>query len=307
MSHMSLLGARSGTLSWSVSRADIWWTWQLQWFSREHLSTSNFNDDTHNHFVQMRFQSLLTTALSAAALILCVSSSPLGDSTEPEILVSASFPESNPFGHVVNGEKNSLTLSVENKSDRNVTLDSVSGSVHHPETNALVKNLTTLQYGISLINGVKIQLPYAFYSEFKPGDIRLNVWLDHSDGDAKYRVSAYDSVVTIVEPEVSILDFKMLTTYLVVSAILGGLGYFAYLSFVPQTKGRAKKPTSAPISAPVGSVTATGAGGYQEEWIPEHHLRKSAKSKGAASGTSGDELSGAETSGTDSKRRKGRK
>ncbi|KAF8867867.1 hypothetical protein BD779DRAFT_1615720 [Infundibulicybe gibba] len=241
----------------------------------------------------MRFQSLLTTALSAAALILCVSSSPLGDSTEPEILVSASFPESNPFGHVVNGEKNSLTLSVENKSDRNVTLDSVSGSVHHPETNALVKNLTTLQYGISLING--------------PGDIRLNVWLDHSDGDAKYRVSAYDSVVTIVEPEVSILDFKMLTTYLVVSAILGGLGYFAYLSFVPQTKGRAKKPTSAPISAPVGSVTATGAGGYQEEWIPEHHLRKSAKSKGAASGTSGDELSGAETSGTDSKRRKGRK
>lgn len=42
---------------------------------------------------------------------------------------------------IVNGEKNSLTLTVENKSDRNVTLLNVAGSLHHPDTDALIKNV----------------------------------------------------------------------------------------------------------------------------------------------------------------------
>ncbi|KAF9466541.1 hypothetical protein BDZ94DRAFT_1157880, partial [Collybia nuda] len=227
---------------------------------------------------------------------------------EPEVVVSASFPETNVFGHVVNGEKNSLVLSVENKSDRNVTLIRVAGSVHHPETNVLVKNLTSMPYNVPLIEGVNLQLPYAFYSEY-PGDLRLNVWVEHSTDESKYRVSAYDSVVTVVEPNLSIFDFKLVSTYLMVAALLGGLSYFAYLTFVPQPKKRSKKTTPA-VSAPVGAVTATGAGGYQEEWIPEHHLKKTRVSKkagGFTSGTSGDELSGGEISQIEGKRRKGKK
>lgn len=100
------------------------------------------------------------------------------------------------------------------------------------------------------------------------------------------------------------------STYFVVAGLLSGLSYFAYLTFVPQPKKRTKKSVPA-VSAPVGTVTATGAGGYQEEWIPEHHLRKGAKKAkqggGAVSGTSGDELSGVETSGAEGKKRKGRK
>lgn len=41
----------------------------------------------------------------------------------------------------MNGEKNSLLLNVENKSGRNVTLVHITGSVSHPETNRLVKNV----------------------------------------------------------------------------------------------------------------------------------------------------------------------
>jgi hypothetical protein len=87
-----------------------------------------------------------------------------------------------------------------------------------------------------------------------------------------------------------------------VLAILGGLGYVAYLSFVPQPKQK----KTAPISAPESAVTATGAGGYQEEWIPEHHLRKAKARKAGGAVSSGDEQSGpsgAEVSGTEGKRR----
>lgn len=98
-----------------------------------------------------------------------------------------------------------------------------------------------------------------------------------------------------------------ITTYLITAAFLGGLGYFAWITFIGPTK-KARKPTSnkPSISAPVGKVTATGAGGYEEEWIPEHHL-KGRKSKKAGVLSSGDELSGGEASGIEAKKKKGKK
>jgi hypothetical protein len=255
----------------------------------------------------MRIQSLLASTLSVAALLFSVSASPLGEPTEPEIIVSAAFPESNVFGHVVNGEQNKIFIAVENKSNRNVTLKSVSGSFHDVNTNAIVKNASTLQYGIQLLEGTKLQLPYSFYSEFKPGDIRLNIWLDHAVDDVKYRVQAYDSIITVVEPELSIFDFKLLSTYAIVTAMLGALAYYAYATFFPQVK-KPRKAAVAKVSAPV-AVTASTSGGYQEEWIPEHHIKKSKTGGKKKSGvaTSGDEsaLSGAESDAI--KRRKSKK
>lgn len=173
---------------------------------------------------------------------------------------------------------------------------------------------------------------------FKPGDIRLNIWLEHTvdvrcqvsptvtlhvdyecSQDQKYRVTAYDSIVTVVEPEISIYDFKLyvmllsfcylslnivfssVSTYLIVAAFLGGLTYFVYLTFVPHSK----KPRKSAASAPVSTSAAPATSGYQEEWIPEHHLKKP-KSGRKQSGvvSSGDELSGGES---EIKKRKGRK
>ncbi|KDQ53192.1 hypothetical protein JAAARDRAFT_72701 [Jaapia argillacea MUCL 33604] len=254
----------------------------------------------------MRFASLFAGLLSVAALSVSVSASIFGES-EPEITVTATFPEDNPFHHVVNGEKNRLELIVENKSEKNVTLMLVSGSVHDPETDDLVKNVTTLTYGLRLLAGVKLQVPYTFHSEFKPGDLKLKIWLEHVADDETYRVLGYDSIITVVEPELSVFDFKLISTYLMLIAILGGLSYVAYQTFAPAPK-KSRKPKPAQVSAPV-TVTATGAGGYQEEWIPEHHLKKAAKVRKVGVVSSGDELetSGAETSGNEGKRRKGRK
>ncbi|KAI0346566.1 hypothetical protein BDW22DRAFT_1352691 [Trametopsis cervina] len=253
----------------------------------------------------MRFSSF--ASLSAGVLALCqmTMGSPLGSPSEPEIIAVGSFPEDNAFHQVVNGEKNNIFIAIENKSDRNVTLKSISGSFHHADSHKLVKNTTVTPYDLPLLQGTKLQLPYTFHSEFKPGDLRLNIWIDHVSDGEKFRVVAYDSVVKVVEPEGSWLDLKLWTTYAIVLAALGGLGYYSYLAFVPQPKKRKTAPSA--VSAPVGTVTATGAGGYQEEWIPEHHLKKSKirKSKSGAA-TSGDET-GTDLSGTEGRKRKGKK
>jgi len=224
---------------------------------------------------------------------------------DPVLAVTASFPESNPFGHVVNGEVNKLFLTIENKTGKNVTLHSVAGEFFDPASETLIKAASNLTYGILLPNTQRIQLPYSFYSEFRTGDIKLSVWLEHIIDGEREKVSAFESIVTVVEPELSIFDFKLLSTYAMVLAILGGLGYVAYLSFVPQPKQK----KTAPIPASESTVTATGAGGYQEEWIPEHHLRKAKARKVGGAVSSGDELSGlsgADASGTEGRRRSNR-
>jgi len=248
----------------------------------------------------MRFNLLLGTALSLATLVYSAQvvleedDSPIDqpNSTEP-VIASAAFAESNLFGHIVNGEKNTITVSVENRSDKNVSLISVGGAVYNVQNDALIKNLTTFTISAPLLPSVKVQVPYTFYSEFKPGDIRLNVWVDHTFEDSTVRLGAYDSIVTVVEPEVSIFDFKMISTYLVTAALLSGLIYVAYQAFAPKRSSRPKrKPAPSAVSAPVGAVTATGAGGYQEEWIPEHHMRKpKTPRKKSGTLTSGDEFS----------------
>ncbi|KAI0077889.1 hypothetical protein K474DRAFT_1661119 [Panus rudis PR-1116 ss-1] len=255
----------------------------------------------------MRLQQLIGYGAGLLALFQVAVASPLADPEEPEVIVTAQFPEHNAFGHVVNGESNQIFVTIENKSDRNITLENIAGSFHHPESNRLIKNTTALSYKLPLLEGAKLQLPYQFYSEyvlFKTGDIRLNLWLEHSVDGKTYRVTAYDSIVTVVEPEGSWFDPKLWITYLIVLGLFGGLGYYVYITFVPQPKKR-KTPA---VSAPVGTVTATGAGGYQEEWIPEHHLKKpKARRTKSGAATSGDETSGAELSGTEGRKRKGKK
>ncbi|KAI0768112.1 hypothetical protein BD413DRAFT_614768 [Trametes elegans] len=251
----------------------------------------------------MRLLSFLGLLAGSVAFVQNVVASPVEpEAGEPVVLAVAVFPEDNAFGHVVNGEQNKIFVAIENKSGRNITLKNIAGSFHHPESNKLVKNTSALSYGIPLLEGATLQLPYAFHSEFKPGDYRLNIWLEHIADGQTYRVTAYDSIVAVVEPEGSWLDVKLWTTYLIVSGLLGGLAFYLYTTFVPQPKKR-KTP---PVSAPVGTVTATGAGGYQEEWIPEHHLKKSKKTKATGAATSADETSGVE-SGTEGRRRKGKK
>ena len=79
--------------------------------------------------------------------------------------------------------------------------------------------------------------------------------------------------------------------------------YFTFLSFFPKSNKKPKAAAPSEASAPA-AITATNSSGYEEEWIPEHHLKKAKK----GTVTSDAETSGGEASGKEGpRRRKGRK
>jgi len=250
----------------------------------------------------MRLTSFVSGFVFLAALFSSTVAEEAVTETELELKVTGSFPSDNPFGHVVNGERNIINLLIENNTKRGVTLLSVAGSFHHPETDRVLKNTTATKFGVKIKEGGKTPVEYPFYSQFKPGDVRLKVWLEVSD-ETQHRVSAYESVVTIVEAEVSLLDWQLWTTYLIVCGILGGGAYLVFDSYVPKPKkSKASAPSEIGAAVP---VAATSSGGYEEEWIPEHHLNKTKKS-GVV--TSDADTSGGEAAGKEGpRRRKGRR
>ncbi|KAH7106514.1 hypothetical protein BKA62DRAFT_687349 [Auriculariales sp. MPI-PUGE-AT-0066] len=217
--------------------------------------------------------------------------------TAPLITATVAFPESNPFQHIVNGERNPLTVTAENPTSQNVTVVGVSGSTHIPDSGKLVKNLTALSYNVKLIEKGKISLPYQFHSEFRPGDLQLKLWVEYTVGDdkkTKHRVDAFESIVTVVEPPASIFDLQMILTYLIV------------IGLVDRPKSKKIRSTATVADEPVDATPVKGSGVYSEDWIPQHHLRsRSFKKEGVLS--SGDESGAASASGTERRRSTRRK
>jgi hypothetical protein len=109
----------------------------------------------------------LLTRNRMCVLILCMKevhvliwfAAPVGDPAQPDVIATAVFPADNQLGRmqtifmshcivsdglvagITNGKSNKLQVGIENKSAQNITITSIGGSLHHPETGKLYKNV----------------------------------------------------------------------------------------------------------------------------------------------------------------------
>jgi len=246
----------------------------------------------------MKVSILLTLA---AAIIAGASTVP----TPSEVEVSASFPESNQFGHVINGEKNIINVLLENKSDSEVDSAAVSGSFENPDTGKLLRNTTKYTHNGQILPGTKLSIPYSFHSEFKPQDVRLQIFVEYKHAGKAHFAHAYNSIVSVVEPPASIFDLTLIITYLFIIAIFGGAAYLIIAKYFPRylytvLSFRKPKPKRN-SSAPAGTTKTTG---YEEQWIPRHLLKsRTTKTRSNAPVSSGDESGNTSGGG----KRKGKK
>jgi hypothetical protein len=74
---------------------------------------------------------------------------------------------------------------------------------------------TTAQYSLVLPAGksIPVDVPYKFWSELKPQDLGLTVYVDYSNpadlDKVKHRAIAYDGTVTVQEPKGSWFDIQL--------------------------------------------------------------------------------------------------
>ncbi|KAK4687377.1 translocon-associated protein subunit alpha, partial [Tremellales sp. Uapishka_1] len=217
---------------------------------------------------------------------------------------------------VVNGEQNGLNIHLNNVGSKNYTLVSAAASYHDPANYwSTIKNTTTLKYNVPLISGANFSAPFSMYSEFKPQELGLTVWVNLAETGTSdlHRITALNQTVAITEPPTGWFDLPLLFLYLLIGTALTGAAYAAYNTFVVKSSKKGKRNVvkkKVVVPADSGKVYPD-VKPYEEEWIPEQHLRSrqpKPKKKGGASSAGEEITSGGDTSGGEKKRKsKGKK
>ncbi|KAK9474419.1 uncharacterized protein V1510DRAFT_401501 [Dipodascopsis tothii] len=237
----------------------------------------------------MKFTGLLVAALSA--LIVSVRADPedFVDAEEtyvPQLSVSSVFLDS-PLQPVtlLNTKPNRVELTLTNNEDKDCSVQVAGGALFALGGDVAIDNMTAARVGPLTVPGHSSQVvPYSFVVDREPKDYVLRLGLLVEFDGQLLQTIAYNSTVSIADVPVSFFDPQLLFLYVVLTAVFGGSGYFAYQKFgKPYLKARAKaqkqkegvKPRVARKSpTPVASTTGSDAK-YDESWIPEHHLRSS--------------------------------
>ncbi|KDN45580.1 hypothetical protein K437DRAFT_256501 [Tilletiaria anomala UBC 951] len=249
----------------------------------------------------MRASMMQVAAAKYMAYILLLALSPLlaaaqSDDT-PQLGITTSFP-GNELSLVKNGQLNRVVFSISNlpSADRVLTLEGITGAFLNQkkldgQRGRVVRNMTTTKLKsvpLRMVGGKPVQVPYDFHSEFKPQNMDVEFRLLVADGQTSkaHNLLAYKGSVTIVEPPKSWFDIQLLSLYALLAAGIAFSGSFAYKSYLGGSKrkgGSTRKAVEPATAASVAaqSPAASSKTGYEEDWIPEQHLRtRSKKGKG---------------------------
>ncbi|CAG8726400.1 13163_t:CDS:2, partial [Dentiscutata heterogama] len=117
----------------------------------------------------------------------------------------------NPFSQVINGQKNTVKLTFDNKGKTNYTINVIAGAlVNKDNPNEIYRNLTSVRYSLKAPAMDHVEFPYYFYSEFPTQEFDIVLFVFFSDEEKQqFRGVGFNGTVTIVDPEHSIFDLQL--------------------------------------------------------------------------------------------------
>lgn len=205
-------------------------------------------------------------------------SAQIGSNSDVEAQASdAGFFVANTF---INGEDVPITLQFDNKEKDAVSVVAIGGTFYDLASDKVIASVQGTQVGpLKIASGKTAALVHQFETNLDAKVYRnvIQVYIQH--GNEVYQVHAYDGPVSIVDPYVSPLSFKFLLAQIVLGITAAALGYYVVnvyaIPYAMGTYGQEKKPVRAakPV-VPAGSGVKTGPKGYDESWIPKHHLEQ---------------------------------
>jgi len=236
--------------------------------------------------IVMRLSSTVSLLLATVASAQLFGGSSSGDETpdveqnkfkDLNINVTVDFLNESPLGvKLVNGEPTKVNVGFSNGGEDPLTVEYVGGSLW--DANKPIKNFTAAKLGTNVPSKQKVDLPYQFVADMDEQELLLHIGVVFTTLQGELvTVSAFNGTVAIVEPDSSLLDPQLLFLYLLLAGGFLGSAYFVYNTWLASVipKPKRSKPESVKIVGTQSPATATGAK-YDQSWIPEHHLKKTA-------------------------------
>ncbi|KAK9233772.1 hypothetical protein V1525DRAFT_441408 [Lipomyces kononenkoae] len=206
-----------------------------------------------------------------------------GPDGPPKFLLKTKFLESeNIYPPIVyNTQPTNLEITLKNEDDKEALVQVAGGALFEIGKEAALENITAVRVGpLAIAPHTSESVPYSFVINREPKDYLLRVGLLIEYEGQLVQYLGYNSTVSVQDPPLSYFDPQMIFLYVIISGILGVGGYYVYTTYVksyiaPKKAGkkRAKAPSPAAPSTTSAETTSSAAKGYDESWIPEHHLR----------------------------------
>lgn len=196
--------------------------------------------------------------------------------------VVPSFPDSAgaAVSEMINDNKTPVEFKFENRENFPVQVAAFGGSFTYKGKDTPYKNLTTAKVGPILIesNGfhtlttdLKVTLPPQDF------DLVFTLLLAFEGGMSAFDVDPIS--VTVSDPPISILDPKLLLANLILCLTVIGVSYWGVTAFaLPYFEEKKQAAPKKVVEAePQASGVVPGEKGYDESWIPQHHLNAGKK------------------------------
>lgn len=209
--------------------------------------------------------------------------------------IKTTFPDADILGvHLVNGRPTKALVEVKNREGAPIKVAYLAGALvgtqplpaDAPAYQAIVRNLTAVQYNLEIAAGEAKALPFSFMLDMQPQDVRLQLVAVVADPKGNIvQLPAHNGTASIVEAPTSFFDPQIIFLYLVLSTAFASTLYFVYKTWIealfpqakrtkPAKKGRKAADGDAALSTADSSAVSPGAGKtYDESWIPDHHIK----------------------------------
>lgn len=189
------------------------------------------------------------------------------------------YPEytSQDVAHFLQGETITLTHTVTNNEELDITVVGLGGEFRDPTTGAVTVNLTAnsvgpvvIPPGQAAVVGQKINL------DITAGSYIINPQVFVAFNDQLKAIAARSQLAVLTEAPVSFFNPQFLFLELLFVSIVGGIGYYFY-STTLQGYFDGAAPTKKPLA------TSGKSSSYDPSWVPSHHqtLQKKSKSRKA--------------------------
>lgn len=232
----------------------------------------------------MKFSTILTGLLSLTSFVL--SADAVADDEKPKIVkfnadyIVKEHPEATAQDVVelFNGETVTLTYTVSNYDDVQISIIGVGGTFLDPQTNEVRSNITAGSVGpIVLEPGQSQQFSQAINLNLVSDSYVLAPLIYIYYGEEYMTVKPRLQLTTVSDVPISIFNPQLLFLEIVLLASLGGVAYFIYEAFGKSyIQGTAPVKKTFKANSDVGATISLGKT-FDSSWIPEGHIKKTKK------------------------------
>ncbi|KAG5519993.1 hypothetical protein PMAC_001069 [Pneumocystis sp. 'macacae'] len=174
---------------------------------------------------------------------------------------------------IFNGKRTNVTVRIKNLKNESLILDSFSIHVFDVNFSLPIINLGDIRKRVTIAGLNITKVSFYFSTELAERDYGLTILAKIRNTADFFTYVAYNSTIIVKEPEHSFFNFQTIFLYLLLISIILG-PYIVFRKWI-STSFQKKKKNRKKINEKKESEKTFNLH-YDENWIPEHHLKNRA-------------------------------